>query len=86
MLLAALCLDEPPQAVAARVGPGGSAALKRLVTEAVNERFRAVRARRRELLADRGYLRTVLRAGSERARAIADDTLAQVHALMHTVY
>ena len=40
VLLAALCLDEPPQAVAASVGPGGSAALKRLVTEAVNERFR----------------------------------------------
>jgi tryptophanyl-tRNA synthetase len=65
---------------------GGSSALKRLVTEAVNERFRAVRARRRELLADRAYLRAVLRAGSERARAIADDTLTQVHALMHTVY
>ena len=45
----------------------------------MNERFRAVRPRLRELLADRGY-------GSERARAIADDTLAQVHALMHTVY
>ena len=45
----------------------------------MNERFRAVRARRRELFAGRGY-------GSERARAIADDTLARVHALMHTVY
>lgn len=86
VLLAALCLDESPLAVAARVGAGGSSALKRLVTEAVNERFRAVRARRRELLADRAYLRAVLRAGSERARAIADDTLTQVHALMHTVY
>jgi tryptophanyl-tRNA synthetase len=52
----------------------------------VNDRFRAVRARRRELMADRGYLRAVLRRGSERARAIADDTLAQVHALMHTAY
>jgi tryptophanyl-tRNA synthetase len=86
VLLAALCLDEPPQAVAATVGAGGSAALKRLVTEAVNERFRAVRARRRELLADRAHLRDVLRAGSERARAVADDTLAQVHTLMHTAY
>ena len=86
VLLAALCLDDSPAAVAASVGPGGAAALKRLVTEAVNERFRAIRARRRELLADRGHLRSVLRAGSERARAIADDTLAQVHARMHTAY
>jgi tryptophanyl-tRNA synthetase len=86
VLLAALCLDEPPQAVAATVGNGGASALKRLVTEAVNERFRGVRARRRELIADRGYLRAVLRAGSERARAIADNTLTQVHRLMHTAY
>ena len=29
--------------------------LKRVVTEAVNERFRAIRARRAELVADRAY-------------------------------
>jgi tryptophanyl-tRNA synthetase len=86
VLLAALCLDEPPHAVAESVGGGGSAALKRLVTDAVNERFRAVRARRCALLADRGHLRSVLRAGSERAQAIADDTLGHVHTLMHTAY
>jgi tryptophanyl-tRNA synthetase len=86
VLLAALCRDEPPEAIAEAIGAGGATALKRVAIDAVNDRFRAVRARRRELIADRGYLRAVLRCGSERARAIADDTLAQVHALMHTAY
>jgi hypothetical protein len=67
------------------VGPGGSAALERLVTG--RERaFPGGAGPPPGALADRAYPRTVLRAGSERARAIADDTLAQGHALMHTVY
>ncbi len=45
-----------------------------------------MRARRRALLADRGHLRSVLRAGSERAQAVADETLGHVHSLMHTAY
>jgi tryptophanyl-tRNA synthetase len=86
VLLTALCLGRPPEEVADSVGAGGAAALKRLCTDAVNERFRAARARRRALLADRGHLRAVLRAGSGRAAAIAEDTLARVRALMHTSY
>ncbi len=86
VLLGALCLGRTPEDVAAEVGDAGSAALKRLVTEAVNERFRTIRARRTELLADRGYLREVLRAGDLRARAMAEATLADVRRLMHTDY
>jgi len=86
VLLGALCREQPPERVAAEVGAGGSAALKRLVVEAVNERFRDIRARRRELAADPGYLRQVLRDGNERARAIAGDTLRAVRTLMHTEY
>jgi tryptophanyl-tRNA synthetase len=86
VLLTALCLGRTPESVADDVGAGGAAALKRLCADAVNERFRAVRARRRELLADRSHLRAVLRAGSERAAAIADDTLTRVRTLMHTAY
>ncbi len=86
VLLTALCLGRPPEEVADHVGAAGAAALKRLCTDAVNERFRAARARRRALLADRGHLRAVLRAGSERAAAVAEDTLARVRALMHTSY
>jgi len=84
--IAALCLDQSPAEVAERVGGGGAAALKRLVTEALNERLRPVRARRREVAADPEYLRQVLAAGNGRAEGIADRTLAGVRRLMHTVY
>lgn len=86
VLLGALCQGRAPEDVAAELGDAGSAALKRLVTEAVNERFRPIRARRAELAADPGYLRDVLRGGSERARAIAEQTLGDVRRLMHTDY
>jgi tryptophanyl-tRNA synthetase len=86
VLLAALCRGEAPETVAAEIGDGGASALKALVTEAVNERLAPVRARRAEVAADRGYLRSVLREGNERARAIAADTLAAVRRLMHTDY
>ena len=86
VLLAALCRGEAPEAVAEEAGHGGASALKALVTEAVNERLAPVRARRAELMRDRGALRAVLREGNERARAIAADTLAAVRRLMHTDY
>ena len=63
VLLAALCLDRDPVTVADEIGDGGAAALKRVVTEAVNERFAPIRARRAELAADPGYARQVLRDG-----------------------
>jgi tryptophanyl-tRNA synthetase len=86
VLLAALCLDRAPEQIAEAVGDAGSAALKRLVTDAVNERFGSIRARRAELVSDRAYLREVLRAGSARVRALADETLALVHERIHAVY
>ena len=84
--LAALCQDRCPDAVAAEVGDGGAAALKRLVTEVVEECLRPIRVRRAELLSDRAYLRQVLRAGAERARGLAEETLISVRRLMHTNY
>ena len=86
VLLAALCSGRSPEAIAAEAGDGGSATLKRLVTEAVNEHFREIRRRRAELLGDRGHLRQVLLAGNARARDIANQTLADVRRLMHTSY
>ena len=64
--LAALCLETSPEEVAAGLDGGGAAALKRLLTEALNERLRPIRARRREVAADPGYLRQVLADGNER--------------------
>jgi tryptophanyl-tRNA synthetase len=78
VLLAALCLDRDPVAVAAEIGGGGAALLKRVVTDAVNERFAPVRARRAALAADPGYARQVLRDGCGRARALAAATLEEV--------
>ncbi|MFJ3792123.1 tryptophan--tRNA ligase [Kitasatospora sp. NPDC090091] len=85
VLLAALCQDRRPEEVAEEIGDGGGAALKRTVTEAVNEHLRPIRALRADLAADRGYVRQVLRDGAERANAVADATLDEVRAVMGSV-
>ncbi|MFG2996880.1 tryptophan--tRNA ligase [Streptomyces sp. NPDC048340] len=86
LLLAALCQDRDPGAIAEEIGAAGSAALKKYVTEAVNERLAPIRARRAEFAADRGYLRRVLREGNARANAVADTTLAEVRTAMNSRY
>jgi tryptophanyl-tRNA synthetase len=84
ILLAALCQQREPAQVAADIGAGGAAQLKSVVTEAVNEHLRPLRARRRDYAADRGYVRAVLAAGNAHAAAVADATLAEVRAAMGT--
>jgi tryptophanyl-tRNA synthetase len=86
VLLAALCLEQSPEDVAAQVGAAGGAGLKRLLTEALNERLRPLRQRRRELADDPAYLSGVLRAGTDRAGEIAAATLGDVRELMHNDY
>ncbi|MCT2541751.1 tryptophan--tRNA ligase [Streptomyces atratus] len=82
VLLAALCLDRDPHAVAEEIGGGGAAVLKRTVTEAVNSRMAPIRARRAEYARDMGYVRSVLRAGNERAKEFATATLDEVRGVM----
>lgn len=84
VLLAALCLDRDPHEVAGEIGNGGAAGLKRTVTEAVNARMAPIRARRAEYAQDMGYVRDVLRAGNERANAVAEATLREVRDAMGT--
>jgi tryptophanyl-tRNA synthetase len=84
--LAAVCLGKTPQDVAAGIGGSGSAALKRLATEAVNEYLRPIRQRRARFAADRGELRRILRTGNERAAAIAERTLRSVREAMDMIY
>jgi len=84
--MAGMCQRRAPAAVAEEIGDGGAARLKAVVTEAVNEHLRPVRARRRELAADRQYLQAVLRRGNDHASAIAEGTLRSVHELMHMAY
>jgi tryptophanyl-tRNA synthetase len=86
LLLTAWCEEGDPRDVAEQIGSRGAAELKRRATEAVNEHLRPMRDRRAELMRDRGYLRTMVRDGSARARSIARETLAQVTAAMHTSY
>ena len=86
VLLAALCLDRDPREVAAEIGGGGAAALKKLVTTAVNDLLAPVRARRAEYARDLGYVRQVLRDGNQRANEIASVTLAEVRAAMGMTY
>jgi tryptophanyl-tRNA synthetase len=86
VLLAALCTERDPVAVAGDIAAGGAAALKATVTEAVNERFAPIRARRAELAGDLGYVRQVLRDGCRRARAIGDATLEEVRGAMGMRY
>jgi tryptophanyl-tRNA synthetase len=86
LLLTALCEEVDPHELAQQIGSRGSAELKRRATQAVNERLRPIRERRAQLIRDRGYLRAILRDGSARARGIAQETLRQVTAAMHTDY
>lgn len=86
VLLAALTTGRDPRAVAEEVGDGGSGTLKKLVTEAVNEHLAPIRARRAELEADPGHLRSVLAEGNARATEVAEATLAEVREAMQMVY
>ncbi len=83
---AALFRDETPEEVAEAIGDGGSARLKAVVTEAVNDGLADHRRRRRELAADPGYLRDVLHQGNARAREMARATLETVRQTMQMVY
>ena len=84
--LAALCLDRDPHKVADEIGDGGAAALKRTVTEAVNEFLAPMRERRAAFAREPGLVRDILRAGNARANTIAGQTLLEVREAMGTVY
>ena len=79
---ASLCCGRSERELADEIGDGGGGALKALVTEAVNERFAPIRARRTELESDPGYVRQVLADGNARAREIATETLDEVRRAM----
>ncbi len=86
LVLASLCTGEDPADLAARIGDGGGGTLKAVVTEAVNEFFAPIRARRVELANDPGYLISVLRSGNDHANAVGEATLAEVRSAMNMVY
>ncbi len=86
LLTAALCLGVTPESLALEIGDAGSAGLKRVVTEAVNEYLRPLRARRAELADADDHLWDRLRRGNERANQVADRTLQTVREAMGMNY
>jgi len=76
-----------PEALAEEVGAAGAGRLKQVVTEALVEGLRPVRARRAEAAAHGPeYLREILARGNARANEIADRTLDHVRELMLMQY
>ncbi|WP_036964462.1 tryptophan--tRNA ligase [Promicromonospora kroppenstedtii] len=85
--LGAYFTGSTPEGLAEDVGAAGAGRLKALVTEAVVEGLRPLRARRRELAsAGPRYLDEVLARGNARANEIANRTLDDVRGLMGMRY
>jgi aconitate hydratase len=72
--------------IADEIGMGGAGQLKRFVTDAVNDYFAPIRARRTELERDLTYISDVLADGNRRANEIANATLDEVRRAMGMVY
>ncbi len=86
VLLTALATGGDPVQIADELGMAGGGGLKKMVTEAINEHFAPIRAKRLELAANPDHLRDVLRDGNERANAIAEKTLDEVRRAMSMKY
>ena len=83
---AAICTGRDPREIAEEIGMGGSGALKKYTTEAVNNRFAEIRERRHAYENDLDYVKDVLHEGNRRANEIANATLAEVREAMGMVY
>jgi tryptophanyl-tRNA synthetase len=83
LMLISLATGEPPEQIAERIGDGGGGALKKALTEALNEKLRPLRAERSRLEKDPGHIRRVLLDGVDRACAVAHQTLTEVRRAMH---
>jgi len=85
LMLISLCTGETPEAIAARIGEGGSGRLKSELTESLNEYLRPIRARRAELDKDPDYIRSVLQKGIASARETGEKTLIEVRNAMNMI-
>ncbi|MBT3236538.1 MAG: tryptophan--tRNA ligase [Bdellovibrionales bacterium] len=82
LLITSLCSGQKPEAVAAQIGDGGAGKLKAVMTEAVNEYFAPVRAKRLELITDKQYLLEQLAIGNQKANVVAERTLIAVQKML----
>lgn len=83
---AALCTGRSEEDIAAEIGNDGSGALKKYVTESVNEYLAPIRERRRKLEGDMDYIKDILHEGNKKANLIADATLNEVREAMNMLY
>ncbi len=83
LMLISLSTGRKPEEIAAEIGDGGGGQLKKMLTESLNEYFRPLRARRKELEKDPGYIRQVLKEGIQAARDEAITTLNEVREVMN---
>ena len=86
LLIASLCSGEPPTSIAGRIGDGGSGALKKVVTEALNTELAPFREKRAQLETDPAVVTDTLRRGIEHANVVADATLREARAAMNMDY
>jgi tryptophanyl-tRNA synthetase len=83
---AALCTGRAPEDIASEIGDAGAGALKKYVTETVNEFLAPHRERRAELAKDMDSVRDILHDGNRRANEIAEQTLDEVREAMGMKY
>lgn len=83
LMLISLCTNEEPDVVASKIGDGGGGALKKMLTEVLNETLRPLRNERKRLEADPQYIRQVLLDGAAAARNVAVETLNEVRTVMN---
>ena len=83
LMLISLCTKETPEAIAERIGDGGSGMLKKELTESLNAELRPLRTKRAQLEKDPEYIRKVLLDGASRARDIGIKTLTEVRHVMN---
>jgi tryptophanyl-tRNA synthetase len=87
LLLASLCTGDAPEAIAQRIGDGGSGALKKVVTDALNDTLAPIRTRRTQLAGHAAdVIRDTLRPGIATANRVAEATLAEVRDAMKMGY
>lgn len=83
LMLISLATGKAPEVVAEEIGDGGAGALKKTLTETLNEYLRPVRAKRAQLEAEPEYIRQVLLSGVAEARRIGMETLDEVRDSMN---
>lgn len=83
LMMISLCTGEEPEKIAEKIGDGGGGALKKMLTESLNETLKPIRQKRSELEKDEAYIKQVLQNGIESARKMAIHTLEEVRRAMN---